>query len=80
MKTNIVVLLVLVASLYFTGCGKEVDDVINEMTLKGTVERGEKTIDKVKGFQKQYAENLKALNSFDTPTNSINSKNVKSPK
>ncbi len=61
------------ATLLFTGCGEKVDDVINEMTLKGTVERGEKTKDVLKDVQKQYADNLKSLQAFDNPTNTLKS-------
>jgi len=63
----------LTITLFLNSCGKEVDDVINEMTLKGTVERGNKTIKEVKDIQKQYADNLKSLQEFDNPTNSIKS-------
>jgi len=73
MKTKIVILFMITTALFFTGCGKEVDDVINEMTLKGTVDRGEKTIKTVKDFQKQYVENLKELQKFDNPTNTSRS-------
>lgn len=61
------------APLLFTGCGEKVDDVVNEMTLKGTVDRGSKTIKEIKIFQKQYIENLKELQKFDSPTNSLKS-------
>jgi len=73
MKIIIAVFLILTITLFLNSCGKEVDDVINEMTLKGTVERGEKTKDIVKDIQKQYADNLKELQEFDNPTNSLKS-------
>ena len=71
MKIIIAVFLILTITLFLNSCGKEVDDVINEMTLKGTFERGNKTIKEVKDIQKQYAENLKELQEFDNPTNSL---------
>jgi protein involved in sex pheromone biosynthesis len=73
MKIKTVILFMITATLLFTGCGEKVDDVINEMTLKGTVERSEKTKDIVKNVQKQYADNLKELQEFDNPTNSLKS-------
>ena len=73
MKIITVILLMITTSFLFTGCGEKVDDVINEMTLKGTVERGEKTKDVLKKVQKQYEENLKELQKFDNPTNSLES-------
>ena len=77
MKIITVILLMITTSFLFTGCGEKVDNVINEMTLKGTVERGEKTKDVVKDIQKQYADNLKELQAFDTPTNSLKSEKQK---
>lgn len=73
MKNKTVTLLFVTITLFFSGCGEKVDDVINEMTLKGTIERGEKTKDVVKKIQKQYKENLKELQEFDNPTNSLKS-------
>ena len=51
------------------GCGEKADKVIEEMTLKGTADRGQKTIDKTKKIQKEYTERLKELQAFDNPTN-----------
>ncbi len=51
------------------GCGEKADKVIEEMTLKGTAERGQKTIGNVKKVQKEYTERLKELQAFDNPTN-----------
>ena len=73
MKIISVILFIMTATFLFTGCGEKVDDVINEMTLKGTVDRGEKTKDVLKKVQKQYEENLKELQKFDNPTNSLKS-------
>lgn len=73
MKIITVILLMITTSILFTSCGEKVDDVINEMTLKGTVDRGEKTKDVLKKVQKQYEENLKELQKFDSPTNSLKS-------
>jgi len=64
---------IIIGTFLLNGCGEKVDNVINEMTLKGTVDRGEKTKDVLKKVQKQYAENLKELQKFDNPTNSLKS-------
>jgi len=73
MRIITVLLFFITITLFFTGCGEKVDDVINEMTLKGTIERGEKTKDALKNVQKQYKENLKEYQDFDNPTNSLKS-------
>ncbi len=71
MRIITVLLFFITITLFFTGCGEKVDDVINEMTLKGTIERGEKTKNVLKNVQKQYKESLKELQEFDNPTNSL---------
>ncbi len=71
MKITTVLLFFIAITLFFTGCGEKVDDVINEMTLKGTIERGEKTKAVLGKVQKQYKESLKELQEFDNPTNSL---------
>ena len=53
----------------FSGCGEQTDKVIEEMTLKGTAERGQKTINKVKKIQQDYEERLKNYQLSDSPTN-----------
>ena len=77
MKIITVILLMFTTSFLFTGCGEKVDDVVNEMTLKGTVDRGTKTKNALKKVQKQYSDNLKDLQKFDNPTNSSKSSNNK---
>jgi len=73
MKIITIFLLVFATSFLFTGCGEKVDDIVNEMTLKGTVDRGKKAKEALKKVQKQYSDNLKALKAFDNPTNSSKS-------
>ena len=73
MKIKTVLLLFITITFLFTGCGEKVDNVINEMTLKGTVERGEKAKAALRKVQKQYSDNLKELQAFDNPTNSLKS-------
>ncbi len=75
MKITTVIILFITITFLFIGCGEKVDNVINEMTLKGTVDRGEKAKDVLKNVQKQYSDNLKELQEFDNPTNSIKKTN-----
>jgi|GEM_PF-3346361 len=73
MKTKIKIISVvfgLAINLFLlNGCGEKADKVIEEMTLKGTADRGQKTINKVKKVQKEYEKRLKDYQASDNPTN-----------
>ena len=69
LKIKTIISCLIVGSFLFSGCGEQTDKVIEEMTLKGTVDRGQKTKAKVKKFQQVYEKRLKKLQAYDNPTN-----------
>ena len=68
-KIKPVVFFFLIGIFLLNGCGEKADKVIEEMTLKGTAERGQKTIDKVKKVQQDYEERLKDYQASENSTN-----------
>ena len=69
LKIKLLISCLIVGSFLLNGCGEKSDKVIEEMTLKGTVDRGQKTIDKVKKIQQDYEERLKDYQASENPTN-----------
>ena len=69
LKIKLLISCLVVGGFLFSGCGEQSDKVIEEMTLKGTAERGQKTIDKVKKIQQDYEERLKDYQAAGNLTN-----------
>ena len=69
LKIKLLISCLIIGGFLFSGCGEQTDKVIEEMTLKGTVDRGQKTIDKVKKIQQDYEARLKDYQASENPTN-----------